>query len=305
MEENKWMGRIKELEEELRLKETELSMYRHELVKANQSLEKIIHQLHGELRAAQQIQRLLSPTEIPSISGFEFSHKFAPGSTAGGDYFDIFEHDDKMKFGVLLASSSGYSMSALLLSIVIKISGSMQARKGLLPHEVVQLIMKEAQPQMQEKDSSGLFYAVIDRRSFEMSYCFVGPIWAGALEYESRQFQAFDHHGNKFQKNSSAPTQSSSIHLNPRDRVILCTEGLVQARNPQSEIYGEMNLLQSIINAPRSGVHELRNEIFYQVEKFSQSDEPIRDQTAIVMEVKDRVIKLAKKEGFGQDKPRL
>jgi hypothetical protein len=34
MEENKWMGRIKELEEELRLKETELSMYRHELVKS-------------------------------------------------------------------------------------------------------------------------------------------------------------------------------------------------------------------------------------------------------------------------------
>jgi sigma-B regulation protein RsbU (phosphoserine phosphatase) len=52
---------------------------------------------------------------------------------------------------------------------------------------------------------------------------------------------------------------------------------------------------QAIIRAPRSGVHEVRNEILFQAEQHSGKSEPVRDQTVIVTEIKDRVIKLAKK----------
>jgi sigma-B regulation protein RsbU (phosphoserine phosphatase) len=76
-----------------------------------------------------------------------------------------------------------------------------------------------------------------------------------------------------------------TMSLGARDRLILCTEGV-----------GESDLLlKSILRAPRSGVHELRNEILFQAEQHSGKSEPVRDQTVIVTEVKDRVIKLAKK----------
>jgi sigma-B regulation protein RsbU (phosphoserine phosphatase) len=51
---------------------------------------------------------------------------------------------------------------------------------------------------------------------------------------------------------------------------------------------------EAIRMAPRQGVHELRNEILHQNEKFTGRQTPLRDQTVIAMEVKDRVIKLAK-----------
>jgi hypothetical protein len=41
-------------------------------------------------------------------------------------------------------------------------------------------------------------------------------------------------------------------------------------------------------------VHDLRNEILYQVERFAQGKDIPQDATVVVCEVKDRVIKLAK-----------
>ncbi len=51
---------------------------------------------------------------------------------------------------------------------------------------------------------------------------------------------------------------------------------------------------RSFLSGPKRGVHELRNHILYEVQKFGQGSEPVRDQTLVVLEVKDKVIKLAK-----------
>ena len=51
---------------------------------------------------------------------------------------------------------------------------------------------------------------------------------------------------------------------------------------------------RSFLTGPKRGVHELRNHILFEVHKFAQGTEPVRDQTLVVLEVKDKVIKLAK-----------
>src|SRR4051812_8402890 len=122
--------RIAELEKELAAKSAELQVYKSQLVAANKQLEKVISQMGQELKMASQLQRHLSPTEIPPISGFEFSTKFISGSKIGGDYFDIFELQDHMKFAVLVSSASGYNLSALFLSVLIKISTSVEAQRN-------------------------------------------------------------------------------------------------------------------------------------------------------------------------------
>ncbi len=115
-------ARIQELEQELSSKSVELQLYKNQLTAANKQLEKVISQLGQELKMAGQLQRHLSPTEIPPISGFDFSTKFVSGTKSGGDYFDIFELQERMRFAILMSSASGYSLSALFLSVLIKIS---------------------------------------------------------------------------------------------------------------------------------------------------------------------------------------
>ncbi len=286
--------RIKDLEDQLQRKADELDRYRIEVSQTNQQLERIIAQINHEVQMAAQIQKILSPTEIPRIQGFDFSTKFLPGSQSGGDYFDIFEHEDKMKFGMVLSSCSGYTMSALFLSILIKISSKVEARKGLEPHQTLALIAKEMIPQMQAKDQVSLFYGIVDKRSYELRYSCVGNIQAFLQVFGQDSLVSLDPCGPRLTKDFNTEPQSLTVQLNPRDRWVLCSEGLLQETNSQDQVYGIDRYKHSICSAPKQGVHELRNEILYQVEKFSGRVDPLRDSTVIVVEVKDRVIKLAR-----------
>lgn len=286
--------RISELEHELAVKEAELHRYRHELGRANVTIEKLISQVNQELKMAQTLQKLLSPTELPNVQGFEFSTKFVPGTRFGGDYFDIFEHEDKLKFGILISSASGYSLSSLLLSVIIKMSSQMEARRGLAPDRVVALIAKEVVPHIQNEDQAHIFYGVLDRRTYEFRYCSVGSIDGFQQIYGQESLVELLPTGPSLSKTYNTEPQSRSVQLNSRDRVILATEGLKNTQNSLGVIWGGHRLVEAISQAPRQGVHELRNEVLFANQRYSGRMDPLRDQTLIVTEVKDRVIKLAK-----------
>jgi len=286
---------VKNLKEKIKELEHELARYRGELQKTNSQLEKIVADLGQELKLAGLVQKVLSPTEIPNIPGVEFSTKFLPGVRSGGDYFDIFEHDDRMKFGIILSSSSGYTMSALFLSVLIKLAAQIEARKGVAPDKVIQMMASELVPNIQNNDSSSIFYAVVDRRSYELSYCSVGNILGLLQPHGDTKAVVLEPSTGPLRKDYEQPPLSQTLQLGARDRLILCSEGVWDAKNAQAQSVGRENILKAVLRAPRSGVHEVRNEILYQVEKISEQAEPQRDQTVVVTEVKDRVIKLAKK----------
>lgn len=287
-------ARIQELEMELSTKSVELQLYKNQLSLANQQLEKVIAQLGQELKMASQLQRHLSPTQIPPISGFDFSTKFNSGHRFGGDYFDIFELQERMKFATLISSASGYNLSALFLSVLIKISTSSESRHTGAPHEMMSKLIDELQSQMGPDDRLSLYYGIVDKRNYELSYCHVGnhQIFLQVMGQEG--LETLEACAGPVTKTSKATLSSMTLSLNPRDRIIASTEGVVKAQNSEGQVWGSERLREAIRAAPRVGVHELRNEILYRLEKFTDHVEPERDQTVMIMEVKDRVIKLAK-----------
>lgn len=287
-------AKIQELMEIIRQKDHEIQRYRNELAKTNQTLEKLVVDLSQELKWVSVVQKALSPTQIPAIPGFEFSTKFIPGSQYGGDYFDIFEHDDRLKFGLLLSSASGYAMSALFLSVLLKLSNRIEAKKGTPPASALTLLANEMRPNMQPKDEAQIFYGVLDRRTFEFRYSSLGKLTVLHQPQGQEKLIRLESCGAKLTvANKDAPLEQS-VSLGPRDRLILCSEGVISALNPQGQTFGLEQLQKSILRAPRSGVHDVRNEILFNLEQFMETTEPLRDLTVLVIEVSDRVIKLAK-----------
>lgn len=285
---------ILELKAELSLKESELAKYRKEVTRANEELEGIISDLTQELKLAGKIQKILTPTEIPNIPGVEFSTKFNPGTKSGGDYFDIFELHDKLKFGILLSSCSGYSMSALFLSVLMKYTAQMEARKGLSPDAVISLLAQEIVPQIQKHETASIFYGVVDRRNYDLTYCCVGSIGGVLQIYGKDQVSWLEPSTGPLRRDFAEKPLLHMLPLSSRDRFILCTEGVWAAKN-NDQNFGKERLLAAIKSQTKIGVHDMRNEILFQVEQFTGLKDPDRDQTVIVTEVKDRVIKLAKK----------
>lgn len=284
--------KIKKLEQELASKSLETQLYRKQLAQANAQIEKLIFQVSEEIKFASAIQKLISPTEIPNISGFEISTKYLAGSRSGGDYFDIFEHEDKLKFGILLASCSGYTMSALLLSILMKLSGQVEAKRGLAPEEFLKILSQEMRQQMSDKDKANVFYACIDKRDFSFTYSGLGNIKVlHQIFGRESLIEIQGDPGPIMSKQCSAPI-ASKIKLNSKDRLVMVSDGVLRTENKDGEEWGMKGLQDAIRSAPKTGVHELRNEIIFRIQQFSGSKEPVRDLTVIVLETKENVLKL-------------
>ena len=277
---------IAKLEAELAQKSSEIIIYRQELLKISQKLDSLMSQVSGDTKVLSHVQKLLVPTEVPTIPGFEISRKFVYGSKVGGDYFDIFEHEDKMRFGILVACSSGYAMSALFMSLILKVSHVLEAKKGNLPDKILQQIADEMKKLAKPEDLTSVFYAVIDRRDFSLQFCSAGKV-NGFYLAPQKPIQVLKSVHSAFGQQFSEKLSLAKLDLDAKARLCVMTEGL-------TEILSTEDIAKIMTDNVKNGVHDLRNDILFQAQRKSKLEEPLRDQTVVVIEVKDRVIKLAK-----------
>jgi len=274
------------LEAELHSKNSELMIYRQELLKISQRLDSLMSQISSDTKILSQVQKTLIPTEIPTIPGFEISRKFVYGSKQGGDYFDIFEHADKFKFGILVASSSGYAMSSLFMSLILKVSHVLEAKKGNPPDKILQQIADDIKKLAKEGDQTSTFYAVIDRRDFSLDFCSAGGI-EGFYLSSSKPVQMLKSSNSAFSAQFNEKLSLAKLELEPKSRIVVMTEGL-------SKVFAKDELIKIMTDNAKNGVHDLRNELLFQAQRKTKSEEPERDQTVVIIEVKEKVIKLAK-----------
>lgn len=285
--------KIKALEEEVAEKEREILKIRQELDKVNRQLEGFIGQIGTQLHVALQIQKSLVPTEVPTIPGFEFSSKFVPSSVSGGDYFDIFELEDKMKFGVLMASSTSYGMASLFMSVLIKLTTKLEARRGMDPSDVLKHLLKELTQSFQTpNDAVHIFYGVVDRRDLSLSYAAAGDGIGYVYKFSQDKLVVLSTKEPALNINSKPNFKTESISLDPRDRFVMASRGLRKLNNSAKAEYGSKEICDVILENYQSTIHQLRNEILFRAKKFVKSDEYPADVSVVVMKIKDRVLKL-------------
>ena len=288
-------AKIRKLERELLEREQDISFFKNELNEVNTRLESLIERMQSELKAANKIQKILVPTEFPSVPGFEFSTKFVPSHLSGSDYFDIFDSAEKMRFGIILASSSGYSMSALLMSVFLKYSATRWVRQDNTVAVVIDEIVKELQKDMAEQDRASLFFGLIDRRSYELEFAIMGPICGfHYIDADKELVPLVEEAQPELSSNFQPQILFPKVNLQSRDRLILCSPGFLKVKNLADKEYTVDQVRDSILKVVKKPVHEIRNEILFQAEKFAEGTQSLKDRTVVVVEVKDRVIKLAK-----------
>ncbi len=278
--------KVADLESELRSKNEEVMIYRQELIHFSKQLDNLMSSVSVDMKFLAEIQKVLTPTHLPTIPGFEISRKFVFGSKSGGDYFDFFEFEDKFRFGVMVASSSGYAMSAIFLSFVLKFSHALQAKKGTPPEQILQKVGEELKAAATEKDLTHAFYAVVDRRDYSLRFCSVGKI-LGFYIAPNKPVLILKSSASPFGQQFSEQLTAAQIELEPDSRLCVVTDGL-------SDVLGTDKIVQIITDYGKGSVHDLRNELLFQAQQKTGLTEPLRDQTVVVIETAGRLIKLAK-----------
>src|SRR6266436_1801109 len=117
--------------------------------------------LDHDLEIAQDIQRLLLPSEAPVIEGFEISGINIPARHVSGDYFDYIKVDDE-RLGVAIADVSGKGVPASIIMAICRSVLRSQATGNPSPADVLQKVNRQIYPDIKEDMFISMAYVILD-----------------------------------------------------------------------------------------------------------------------------------------------
>ena len=284
---------LRKLKTELAQKDADLAFYKEEVHRINQGLSKLLMGLDQDLTAIRTVFKYLVPSRFPHISGFKFSAKYISGMRFNGDYIDVFEQKDKFKFNLIMSTTSGPALTALLIGFLLKFGRDFGEAKGVTnPSEFLNRVLNEIKEIKDKEESSSdisdisdiqLACALINKRTYEME-C---RIHGGMKCYHQR--------GDQLDQVSQVGGQDGSevIKLNAYDRFLMVSPGLLGALNQEGNAFGSGPIQDSMKSIPLTQpVHDLRNHILYKLDRHLGGRKPMQDVSLIIVSVDNSIIKL-------------
>ena len=194
-----------------------------------------------ELQVARRIQQASLPNEVPELEGWQISPYFRPAREVGGDFYEFFElRDGQLGFAVGDATGKGVP-AALVMTATCAFLGGVATASGGSPGEVLAQANEAMLARIPPNMFVTCFYGVLDPKSGHFSYANAGhnlPCCCH-LEGASTELSA---RGMPLGLMSGMSYEEKETTLTVGESVLFYTDGLIEAHNPQGEMFGTPRL---------------------------------------------------------------
>ncbi len=190
-----------------------------------------------ELRVARSIQHASLPNEVPTLEGWQISPYYQPAKEVGGDFYD-FHLLSEGRLGVVVGDATGKGVpAALVMSTTCgMLQLAAQALDSFSPGEVLAHVNETLFARIPANMFVTCFYAILDPNSGRFTYANAGHdlpyLWHGG---EAEELRA---RGMPLGLMPRMSYEEKEIVLEPRDNVLLYSDGLVEAHDPKGEMIG-------------------------------------------------------------------
>jgi predicted ester cyclase len=208
-----------------------------------------------ELRVARRIQQASLPKEVPELEGWEIAPRYQPAREVGGDFYD-FHLLSEGRVGVVVGDATGKGVPAALVMSSTRSMLRALARASNSPGEVLEqvndLLVSDIPPNM----FVTCFYAILDPKSGHLSYANAGHTLPCCKRHNEDQADELVARGMPLGLMTGMTYEEKETTLVPGDVVFFCTDGLVEAHNPQGEMFG-IPRLRGILSERSEGGRDL------------------------------------------------
>ncbi|HZJ38417.1 MAG TPA: GAF domain-containing SpoIIE family protein phosphatase [Chthoniobacterales bacterium] len=242
--------------------------------------------LDHDLEIAQDIQRLLLPSEAPVINGFEISGINIPARHVSGDYFDYIKVDDD-RLGVAIADVSGKGVPASIIMAICRSVLRSQAAGNPSPGDVLQKVNRQIYPDIKEDMFISMAYVILDHVRNTMLLSRAGHDAPLLYQRASESVTPIKPLGMVVGIDSGSVfdriTSDFALSLERDDCLLLYTDGVTEALDAKGDEFGFDRVVQCVRDSAPSGAPAIITRLIDELRSFVGTQPQNDDITLIAI----------------------
>jgi len=224
-----------------------------------------------ELEIAASIQRNLLQRHVPDIPGVRLFPIQRQANLVGGDWYDI--ELSQRTLTVAVGDASGKGIAAALMATVALSSLRAERSLGAGPKRVIESANKTLREATDPDSFTTLIYLTLDLRTGEVRWLNMGhpsPFVHRSGPDGTASGYFVEGPRNKALGWFDEPGLAETVlGLEPGDRLVLFTDGFIEAKDPSGELFGEERLAELLLRFAPMDPATLEDELIGEVERFA------------------------------------
>jgi len=242
-----------------------------------------------ELKIAKQVQAKLLPVALASNNSFEISTFTMAADEVGGDYYDSYKISDS-KTALIIADVSGKGTSAAFHMAQMKGVFLALSQLDLSPTEFVEKSNLAISSGLDKTSFVTISYFVIDTALKTIAFARAGHVPSIYYSASEKTASYFKNKGLGLgiirNANFKKHIQQTSITYQPKDVLVLYTDGITEAQNKLQEEFGYDRLLQLVEEHSSKDGNIIKEKIIEAVYAFCNNKLLDDDYSLVVVKFK-------------------
>jgi sigma-B regulation protein RsbU (phosphoserine phosphatase) len=224
-----------------------------------------LSEIRKELDVARRIQLSILPGEFPSSSHFEVAVRYKPMTSVAGDFYDYVASGNGAA-GLLIADVSGHGVPAALIASMVKLAAASQREVAADPAKFLLGMNRVLHGNTQSQFVTAA-YVYVDSEEGVLRYSAAGH--PPMLLLHDGQVDEIAENGLMLAAFDFASYSTASRAVEKGDRLLLYTDGLIEASNDAGEFYGREALIEMLKKTASHPPAQAAEQIISSVEQWS------------------------------------
>jgi phosphoserine phosphatase RsbU/P len=235
--------------------------------------------MEEQINIARGIQQALLPRGFREYPHLAISGINTPCLAVGGDYYDVFPLSDN-RTAFLLADVSGKGLGAALLTTMLQ--GALSGMTlGTDPARVFNHINRFLCDHAEVGRYATMFFGILDGQG-HLEFINAGHpspflIRRGVAE------EAFTEGSYPVGLVPEAEYMATCLQLEPGDTVVLFSDGITEAMDPEEQLYGVARLREVLCGHTDTALDEIQRSVLESVENFARGAHQADDVTLLLV----------------------
>jgi hypothetical protein len=236
----------------------------------------------AEIDAANRIQAALLPLDTPSLAGASVASHYRAATEIGGDYFDFLPQPTG-EIGIAFGDVSGHGLTSGIVMAMAKAALLVQVDYDASPRAVLNVLNEIVIKTAPKRILMTFFFGLLDPRSQTLRFSSAGHLDPYVFRAATTRIEALSSWGFPLGVRRREAYREHSVEFAAGDRLILYSDGLIEAVDDDGEPYGFERFERTIRDCGHQTAEEIKKTLLASVKKFTRNRPPEDDQTLVVV----------------------